>query len=31
LGKQLMNKKVGEQFDFMAGLKKIKIKILEIK
>ena len=31
LGKLLMNKKVGEQFDFTAGAKKIKIKILEIK
>jgi len=31
LGKELMNKKAGEQFDFMAGSKKVKIKILEIK
>jgi len=31
LGKQLMNKKAGDQFDFTAGSKKVKIKILEIK
>jgi len=31
LGKQLMNKKVGDSFDFTAGPKKVKIKILEIK
>jgi len=31
LGKLLMNKKVGDQFDFQAGTKKLKIKILEIK
>jgi transcription elongation factor GreA len=31
LGKELMNKKVGELFDFTAGAKKVKIKILEIK
>jgi len=31
LGKQLMNKKVGDQFDFTAGPKSVKVKILEIK
>ena len=31
LGKQLINKKVGDQFDFTAGPKSVKVKILEIK
>jgi len=31
LGQQLMNKKVGDQFNFQAGSKLLKIKILEIK
>jgi len=31
LGKLLMNKKVGDEFDFQAGTKKLKIKILQIR
>ena len=31
LGQQLIGKKVGKEFDFMAGSRKVKVKILEIK
>lgn len=31
LGQMLLGKKSGEEFDFMAGNKKVKVKILEIK
>jgi transcription elongation factor GreA len=31
LGQQLLGKKVGEEFDFIGGSKKIKVKILEIR
>ena len=31
LGKELMGKAVGKEFDFMSGNKRIKVKILEIK
>ena len=31
LGQQLLGKKVGQEFDFIGGNKKVKIKILEIK
>jgi transcription elongation factor GreA len=31
LGQRLMNQKAGTEFDFMAGNKKVKVKILEIK
>src|SRR3989344_1324111 len=31
LGQMLMGKEAGKEFDFMAGAKKVKVKILEIK
>lgn len=31
LGKALIGKEVGKEFDFMAGSKKVKVKILEVK
>jgi len=31
LGQRLLGKKAGDEFDFMAGNKKVKVKILEIK
>jgi len=31
LGQRLSGKKVGEEFDFMAGNKRVKVKVLEIK
>jgi len=31
LGKELLNKKMGDEFNFIAGNKKVKVKILEIK
>ena len=31
LGQRLLDKKIGAEFDFMAGNKKVKVKILEVK